>query len=85
MLLIDQLVHAFHLSLQHGIGRPVVTNLMEGSLKDVIDFLDKLTSGEANASGIGEARKAWKQMLSSADWTQGFIENHDNPEKASRT
>jgi predicted RNA-binding Zn-ribbon protein involved in translation (DUF1610 family) len=85
MLLIDQLVHAFHVSLQHGIGRPAAANLIEGSLKDVIDFLDKLTSGEASAAGLSNSRRAWRQTLSNADWTEMFVENNDNPEEASRT
>ncbi len=85
MLLIDQLIHAFHVSLQHGIGRPVAANLIEGSLKDVIHFLDKLTSGDVSATGIGDARTTWKQTLLAADWTQVFIENNDNREERSHT
>ena len=85
MLLIDQLVHAFHIILQHGIGRPVAANLIEGSLKDVIDFLNKLTSSRESATGLSDSRRAWKQTLSSADWTQVFMENNDNPEETSRT
>ena len=79
MLLIDQLIHAFHIGLKE-IGRPVAANLIEGSLKDVIRFLDKLTSGDASAAGIGDSRTVWKQMLAIADWSQPFIENNDNPE-----
>ena len=79
MMLIDQLIHAFHIGLKE-IGRPVAANLIEGSLKDVIDFLDKLTSGDASAAGIGDSRTVWKQTLATADWSQPFIENNDNPE-----
>ena len=78
MLLIDQLIHAFHMGLKE-IGRPVAANLIEGSLKDVIHFLDKLTSSEASATGIGDSRTAWKQTLATADWTHVFIENNDDP------
>lgn len=41
MLLIDQLIHAFHVSLRE-LGRPVAANLIEGSLAEVIDFLEAL-------------------------------------------
>ena len=82
MLLIDQLIHEFHFSLK-AIGRPVAANLIEGSLRDVIQFLDKLTSGEASATGIGDSRTAWKETLTAADWSQPFIENNDNPEEIS--
>jgi hypothetical protein len=84
MILIDGLIHAFHVSLK-GIGRPVAANLMEGSLKDVIHFLDKLASGEASAAGIGNSRAAWKQTLAAADWTGPFIEDNADPEEISHT
>jgi hypothetical protein len=82
MLMIDQLIHAFHISLKEGIGRPVAANLIEGSLKDVIRFLDQLTSGEASATGIGNSRTAWKQTLSTTDWSQVFMESNDHPQDA---
>jgi predicted RNA-binding Zn-ribbon protein involved in translation (DUF1610 family) len=77
MLMIDQLLHAFHISLKEDIGRPVAANLIEGSLKDVIHFLDTLTSGEMSATGIGDSRTAWKQTLATANWSQVFIENNE--------
>jgi len=80
MVLIDQLIHAFHIGLKE-IGRPVATNLIEGSLKDVIHFLDNLTSGGTSAAGIGDSRKAWRQTLATADWSQLFIEHKDDPEE----
>jgi predicted RNA-binding Zn-ribbon protein involved in translation (DUF1610 family) len=77
MVLIDQLIHAFHVGLKESIGRPVAANLIAGSLKDVIRFLDQLTSGEASTTGIRDSRRAWKQTLSTADWSQAFIERND--------
>jgi hypothetical protein len=82
MVLIDQLIHAFHLGLKE-IGRPVAANLIEGSLKDVSCFLDQLTSSESSVTGIADSRTAWKQTLASADWTQAFIENKDDPKEMS--
>jgi hypothetical protein len=78
MALIDQLIHAFHISLKADIGRPVAANLIEGSLKDVIHFLNKLTSGKLSATGIGDASTAWKKTLAAADWSQVFTENKDD-------
>jgi len=77
MLLIDQLIHAFHIGVKE-IGRPVAANLIEGPLKEVIQFLDTLTSSETSATGIGDSRTAWKQMLVTAEWTHVFIENNDD-------
>ncbi len=72
MVLIDQLIHAFHLGLTE-LGRPVGANLIEGSLKEVILFLDALTNGPASAAGIGDSRAAWRQKLESAVWARPFL------------
>jgi hypothetical protein len=85
MVLIDQLIHAFHIGLKEDIGRPVAANLIEGSLKDVIHFLDQLTSAEASATGIGDSRTTWKQTLATADWSRGFLENNGDPAERSHT
>jgi hypothetical protein len=79
MLLIDGLIHAFHVGLAD-IGRPVAANLIEGSLKDVIHFLDALTNGPASAAGLGDSHQAWRQTLTAASWTGPFIPNKEDPE-----
>jgi predicted RNA-binding Zn-ribbon protein involved in translation (DUF1610 family) len=72
MLLIDQLIHAFLINAVV-IGRPAAANLIEGSLKDVIQFLDQLTSSDASAARIGDSRTAWKKTLQAADWSSIFL------------
>jgi hypothetical protein len=72
MLLIDQLIHAFHTGLTE-FGRPVAANLIEGSLKDVIHFLDNLTNGPASAAGIGDSRAEWRKNLESVSWSRLFL------------
>jgi hypothetical protein len=72
MLLIDQLIHAFHYGLTE-IGRPAGANLIQGSLKEVIQFLDGLTSSDRSASGVGDSREVWRRTLASAEWTRPFI------------
>ena len=43
MLCIDQLIHAFHISLRDGQpGRSFANNLIEGSHQQVVDLLDRL-------------------------------------------
>jgi hypothetical protein len=43
MLCIDQLIHAFHISLRDGkVGRSFANNLIEGSHQQVLDLLDRL-------------------------------------------
>ena len=74
MLLIDQLIHAFHLGLTD-IGRPAAANLIEGSLREVIQFLDALTNNGASAAGVGDSKAAWRRTLAAASWSQQFIAN----------
>jgi hypothetical protein len=75
MLLIDQLIHAFHVGLTE-IGRPVAANLIEGSLVEVIRFLEALTNGGASASGIGDSRETWRQTLAAASWSELGLSHH---------
>jgi hypothetical protein len=43
MVCIDQLIHAFHISLRNGkLNRSFANNLIEGSHKQVVDLLDRL-------------------------------------------
>lgn len=72
MVLIDQLIHAFHIGLTE-IGRPAAANLIEGKLQDVIDFLNELSSSDTSAAGIGDSQATWRQTFESAGWTQQFI------------
>lgn len=72
MLLIDRLIHEFHVGLK-GLGRPVAANLIEGSLTEVIRFLDELTYRGESAAGVGDSREAWRRRLASAPWSKPFI------------
>ncbi len=70
MLLIDRLIHAFHVGIQD-IGRPVGANLIEGSLAEVIRFLDQLTNAgttASSASGLENSGAEWRQMLGQTSW-----------------
>lgn len=72
MLLIDQLIHSFHTGLTE-LGRPVGANLINGSLKEVIFFLDGLTNGPESATGLGNSQQVWRRNLESISWAQQFI------------
>lgn len=67
MLLIDRLIHAFHVSLKD-IGQPGVANLLEGSLAEVIRFLNTLTNSGTSAAGLDDSRAAWRRTLGAASW-----------------
>ena len=44
-------------------NRPAAANLIEGSLQQVIEFLDRLTYGSASTPGLGEAHAAWRERV----------------------
>lgn len=59
MLAIDQLIHAFHWDLKLQLpNRPAGNNLIEGSLEQVIDLLDRLAYGNG-----APAQDAWRENL----------------------
>jgi hypothetical protein len=67
ILIIDQLIHRWHWETRHeqdpdrfGLGRPVGVNLIEGSRKAVIAFLDNLTYGEGSTEGTQETKEGWQ-------------------------
>ena len=73
MLAIDRLIHEFHTGLKE-YGRPVVVNLIEGKLRDVIGFLDKLTHGSGSATGLSDSHAIWRKKLTSTSWSESFFE-----------
>jgi len=79
MLLIDQLIHAFHMG-QTELGRPAGANLIEGSLKEVILFLDELASGPASAAGTSSTRAAWRRSLDGISWARLFLKPGEDKE-----
>ena len=65
---IDRLIHSFHYNLKKGAkehtpSRPAAANVVEGSLGEVIGFLDRLTHGEATTPEMRETRAAYEDRL----------------------
>jgi hypothetical protein len=61
MVCIDQLIHAFHISLQSGkLNRSFANNLIEGSHDQVVEFLDQLSAVPG-----GVDKEQWRQEVSS--------------------
>ncbi|MBN1582809.1 MAG: hypothetical protein JXA89_19005 [Anaerolineae bacterium] len=64
MLLIDRLIHGFHLYYQsNSPTRPVAINLIEGRLGDVVAFLDRLSYGEKSTPGMREVYAGWDKDI----------------------
>jgi hypothetical protein len=78
LLLVDQLVHAFHWETKQGPARPAGTSLIEGGLEDVVRFLDRLSAGSGSTPGISETKVRWRQQLVQAGqsypWVQRLID-----------
>jgi hypothetical protein len=64
MLAIDQLIHAFHCELVQDPVRSVGINLIYGkNTREVTEFLDRLTYGEASTPELKTNRAAWERKL----------------------
>jgi hypothetical protein len=58
ILLIDQLIHSFHIDEKTGNPtKSVASKLLEGNKKDVVRFLDELSSRDSNA------KNKWRQVV----------------------
>ncbi|NLE46749.1 MAG: hypothetical protein GX620_18720, partial [Chloroflexi bacterium] len=67
VLLIDWLIHGFHVYTRTGgPTRPVAVNLIEGRLHQVIEFLDALTYGERSTPGLLETKLTWDERIATA-------------------
>jgi len=63
LLLIDRLIHLWHheeARHERGLGRPTGVNLIEGSRRQVLAFLDALTHGEQATPELREADARWR-------------------------
>jgi hypothetical protein len=67
MLLIDGLIHAFHQGIIEGSPhRSAANNLIEGSYRDVLAFLDALTYGAESTPGLRERDAGWRVQAAMA-------------------
>jgi len=64
MLAIDRLIHVFHCELVQDPVRSVGVNLIYGkNTREVTEFLDTLSYGEASTAELKETRTAWERKL----------------------
>ena len=67
MLLIDCLIHGFHIYYKTGeTTRPVAVNLIDGRMNEVINFLDRLTYGPDGTPGTRETKAEWDRNIVNA-------------------
>ena len=70
--MIDTLIHRFHWESAAGSGgRPGACNLIEGKMKDIMPFLDRLTYGDSVPAGIRQTREQWRSKWAQNPWSNG--------------
>ena len=75
MLAIDALIHAVHGQFQGAMARPAACNLIEGTARELIGFLDELAYGPQSTEGIAESRREWDAQVDAsrfAAWKRGL-------------
>lgn len=72
MVLIDSLIHRFHWESE-GVtdGRPGATSLIEGKMKNIVAFLDRLEYGDAIPPEIARTREEWRRKWRENAWSNG--------------
>ena len=72
MVLIDTLIHRFHWE-SSGVtdGRPGATSLIQGNMKDVMAFLDRLSYGSDIPNEIRQTREEWRKKWQENAWSKG--------------
>lgn len=68
MLAIDALIHECHGQFKGAMGRPAACNLIEGTMHELVDFLNELAYGDLSTPGLGEVRERWRAGVEGASW-----------------
>lgn len=68
MLEIDGLIHACHENAKKHWARPAACNVIEGTMSEMIPFLDELAYGPRSTPGIDEQRREWIERRELAWW-----------------
>lgn len=74
ILVIDNLIHEFHIVLLHSgscqYGRPVIANLIDSKLLDVINFLNNLTYSDNSDLELSKTQTKWRNKLETISWVK---------------
>ena len=81
VLLIDRLIHGFHWYYKtESPTRPVAVNLIEGTMGEVVAFLDSLTYGESSTAGTAANYAQWDRNIeANRDWYSSRHEKRAEP------
>lgn len=71
LVLIDTLIHRFHWESATGSGgRPGACSLIEGKMKDIMPFLDRLSYGENIPPDVQQTREEWRRKWTQNPWSK---------------
>ena len=62
MILIDQLIHRYRWEMIQDPGRPGGSNLIGGTVTEVLTFLNALTYSEQSTPGLQETYNRWRKQ-----------------------
>ena len=72
LVLIDTLIHRFHWEGGDSAGgRPGAVNLIEGKMKDIMPFLDRLSYGDSAPPETEHTRAGWRRKWRENAWSRG--------------
>jgi len=72
LILIDSLLHRFHWEqVGSDSGRPGVASLIEGKMKEIMEFLDRLSYGDHVPAEVSRTREEWRKKWSENPWSKG--------------
>lgn len=74
MLVIDALIHACHGEFKGMMGRPAAVNLIEGTTREILVFLDQLAYGDRSTDGVAATRASWEAGVDRSPWIKRWIE-----------
>jgi len=80
LILIDTLIHRFHWESATGSGgRPGACNLIEGTMSDIMPFLDRLTYGASLPADVEQTREEWRRKWGRNPWSKGKGQKPNKP------
>ena len=72
LVLIDTLIHRFHWESGDQVsGRPGASSLIEGKMKNIMAFLDRLSYGDNIPPEIAQNREEWRSKWRRNPWSSG--------------
>lgn len=72
MVLIDTLIHKYHWETSSGGGKSGAGGLIEGKIKDIMPFLDKLSYGDHLPADVQTTRMEWRRKWDKEQWQESI-------------